>query len=93
MVVIDADGHVEESTSMFSLIDTDYYDWRPMALGFGTDSALSHYNTVWLIDGKAYPNLAGKGGTIFVTPTIMERAKEKPLSIPARVLTDVQGPA
>ncbi len=89
MMVIDADGHVEESTTMFGSIENEYYPRRPLALGFDRDTALGDRNAVWLIDGKAYPKLTGKGGVIFLTPTLMEKAKRKSVSIPAQELTDV----
>jgi len=90
MTVIDADGHVEESLAMFSFLEKEYYGQRPIALGFDRDTAYGDHNAVWLIDGKTYPKLIGKGGFRFVTPTIMERAKQKPVSIPAQELTDVK---
>ena len=90
MVVVDADGHVEESVAMFNCLEGEYYARRPLALGFGTDTILGANNAVWLIDGIAYPKLVGKGGVRFVTPTLMEAAKLKPSSIPAQELTDVE---
>lgn len=89
MTVIDADGHIEESAAMFELIEEPYYGRRPIAVNFDSNTALGGYNAVWLIDGKTYPNILGKGGSIFVTPTSMDRAKAKPYSIPAQELTDV----
>lgn len=89
MTVVDADGHVEESTAMFELMDEEYYARRPIAVGFANDTVLGDYNAVWLIDGKSYPNMLGKGGTRFITPTLMNRAKQKPYSVPAQELTDV----
>ena len=90
MTVVDADGHVEESVAMFGHMEKEYYDRRPLALGFGTDTILGINNAVWLIDGKAYPKLVGKGGVRFVTPTLMEAAKLKLASIPAQELRDVE---
>jgi len=90
MTVIDADGHVEESPEMFSLLEKEYYGRRPLALGFDRDTVYGEYNAVWFINGKIYPKLTGKGGVRFVTPTIMERAKRKPVSVPAQELTDVE---
>ena len=90
MTVLDADGHVEESQAMFSFLAKDCYPRRPIPLGFAPDTIYGECNAVWLIDGKSYPKLTGKGGVRFVTPTLMERAKKKPFSIPAQELTDVQ---
>jgi predicted TIM-barrel fold metal-dependent hydrolase len=89
MVVIDADGHVEESVAMFEQLEDEYYPRRPLALGFSADTILGPNNAVWLIDGVAYPKLLGKGGVRFVTPTLMDAAKAKSSSIPAQELTDV----
>lgn len=90
MVVIDADGHVEESVAMFSRIEKEYYDRRPLALEFDRDTAYGPYNAVWLIDGEVYPRVVGKRGVTLGTPTMMERARLKPASIPAQELTDVE---
>jgi predicted TIM-barrel fold metal-dependent hydrolase len=90
MTVIDADGHVEESPAMFNFLEKEYYARRPLALGFDRDTVYGPNNAVWFIDGKTYPKLVGKGGVRFVTPTIMESARRKPVSIPAQELTDVE---
>lgn len=90
MQVIDADGHVEESVAMFNLLEKEYYPRRPLALRFDEDTAYGPYNAVWLIDGEVYPKRLGKGGTTLGTPTLMERARTKPVSIPAQELTDVE---
>jgi aminocarboxymuconate-semialdehyde decarboxylase len=87
--VIDADGHVEESTAMFSRIAPEWQARRPLALEFDRDTAYGRYNAVWLIDGQVYPRPVGRGGILLGTPTLMERARMKPVSIPAQELTDV----
>ena len=89
MVVIDADAHVEESESTFGFLDKEFHGRRPLALGLGPDTAYGLDNAVWLIDGKTFPNPVSKGGTLIRTPTIMEQAKRKSVSIPAQELTDV----
>lgn len=91
MLVIDADGHVEESTAMFDFLEEEYRERRPLTLGFDRDTVYGDANAVWLIDGKTYPKLSGKGGVIFLTPTVMELAKRKPIAVPAQELNDVQG--
>lgn len=90
MVVVDADGHVEESLATFSFLEKEYYERRPLPLGFDRNTVWGSFNAVWLIDGKVYPKLAGRGGFIFRTPTIMEAAKEKKVSIAAQEMTDVE---
>ena len=89
MNVIDADGHIEESTAMFDLLEKEYYPHRPLPLGFGQDTVYGPNNAIWLLDGQTYPKFVGKGGFRFATPTIMEQAKRKAASIPAQELTDV----
>ncbi len=88
--VIDADGHVEESVAMFKFLDKDYFERRPLALGLDTDTIYGRNNAIWLIDGQTYPKMFGRGGVIFSTPTSMQVAKSKSVSIPAQELTDVQ---
>jgi predicted TIM-barrel fold metal-dependent hydrolase len=90
MIVVDADGHVEESKATFSFLEKEYYERRPLALGFDRDTVYESHNAVWFIDGKVYPKLVGKGGFTFKTPTIMEGAKEKPFPIGAQEMTDVE---
>ena len=34
MVTVDADGHVEESEATFAFLEKEYYERRPLALGF-----------------------------------------------------------
>src|SRR6266508_872284 len=90
MMVIDADGHVEESTAMFGFLEREFYPRRPIPLSFDEDTVFGVENAVWLIDAKAYPRVVGKGGVRFATPTLMKRAQLKPISIPAQELTDVE---
>src|SRR5713226_753528 len=89
MVVIDADGHIEESVAMFSGIEPEYYPRRPLALKFDLDTAYRRYNAVWLIEGEVYPRMLGRSAITLGTPTLMERAHDKAASIPAQELTDV----
>jgi uncharacterized protein len=89
MTVVDADGHVEESPAMFEYLDKECYPRRPLAVPLGRDTAYGDWNAVWLIDGKTYPQIVGRGGSRFRTPTSMEGARTKSVSIPAQELTDV----
>src|SRR5437667_6826222 len=88
-MVIDADSHVEESPAMFSFLDKEFYQRRPLPVGLDNDTAYGNYNAVWLIEGETYPTLVGKGGTIFRTPTLMDSAKLKRETIGAQEMTDV----
>ena len=87
--MIDADGHVEESTAMFSRLEEKYYSRRPIALSFDRDTAYGDHNAVWLIDGKTYPKVIGKGGVTYRTPTLMDAARQKPVSIGSQEMTDI----
>jgi hypothetical protein len=89
-MIIDADAHVEESQAMFDRLDKEYYSRRPLPVRFDGDTVFGKYNAVWLIEGKTYPKLAGKGGTIFRTPTLMEAASLKRESIGAQEMTDIE---
>src|SRR6266571_779685 len=89
MNVIDADGHVEESVAMFERLESHFYARRPLALRFESDTVYGPNNAVWFLDGETYPKLVGKGAVRFVTPTLMEAAHQKPVSVPAQELTDV----
>lgn len=88
-MIIDADAHVEESEAMFERLDKEFRPRRPLPVRFDDDTVYGKYNAVWLIDGETYPKLAGKGGTIFRTPTLMAAATLKRESIGAQELTDV----
>jgi uncharacterized protein len=89
VAVIDADGHVEESSAMFAHLDPEFYPRRPLAVDVARDTAYGDWNAVWLIDGKTYPQIVGRGGSRFRTPTSMDGARTKSVSIPAQELTDV----
>src|SRR3990167_8893422 len=89
MNVVDADSHVHESLAMFSLLEKEYHARRPVALSFATDTVYGTRNGIWLIDGDTYPRLAGKGGVVFQTPTVMEMAKQDSASVGAQEMTDI----
>ena len=89
MLVIDADSHVEESVAMFCSLEKRYYPRRPLALAFDRDTIYGANNAFWVIDGKTFPKLVGRGWTTFRTPTLMESAQKKPAAIGAQELTDV----
>ena len=61
-MIIDADSHVEESPAMFNFLDREFYDRRPLPVGFASDTAYGDHNAVWLIEGETYPKLVGKAG-------------------------------
>ena len=89
MQAIDADGHIEESQSMFDLVEEKYHRRRPIQLEAPKDTVYAPMNAFWLIDGEIYPKPFGKGAFFFGTPTVMELAKAKPASVPAQEMTDM----
>ncbi|MBM2811564.1 MAG: Amidohydrolase [Chloroflexi bacterium] len=89
MVVIDADGHVEESVQTFIHLEDEWYRRRPIIVEFAHDTVYAPWTASWLIDVKTYPNIMGKGGGRLGTPTTSDFAKAKPSSIPSQEITDV----
>jgi predicted TIM-barrel fold metal-dependent hydrolase len=76
---------------MFNGIEKEFYARRPQALKLEENTAWGDWNAIWLIDGEVYPRIVGgRNGLILGTPTLMERAHQKPVSIPAQELTDVE---
>lgn len=65
MVVIDADGHVEECDETFSdkYLDAAYRSRRPQVIASDAGRAF------WLIDDQLFPRLAGRGCHVLGTPT------------------------
>ena len=90
MNIIDADGHVEESPTMFEFLDKEFYQLRPLPLGLSRDTVYGRFNAVWLIDGAVFPKITGKGAVPFGNPTLMDTAQRKSVSIGAQELTDVE---
>ena len=71
--IIDADTHIAESESMWSLIDEIMYHRRPVMLSVPDDTLYRDFNVVWLIDGNIFPKAAGKGGFRLITPAASMR--------------------
>ena len=90
MKVIDADAHVYESPDTWSHLDPSFQNQRPLPIKIDLDTPYGRHNAFWLIEGKAFPKMAGRGLHIFGTPTISESALAKPMTVGAQTLTDVQ---
>lgn len=90
MRVIDADSHVEECSDTWKHLDKEFYGERPIPLSFADDTAYGRHNAIWLIEGKAFPKLIGRGLHIFGTPPISKNAQAKSVSVGAQTLTDIQ---
>ena len=90
MKIIDADAHVEECAETWSFLDQEFYRQRPLPIQIDTDTPYGRNNAFWLIEGKVFPKLAGRGIHTFATPPISEYARSKPISVGAQSLTDVK---
>lgn len=82
MLVIDADGHIEESPSMFERLEPEFRHRRPQPVVLERDSIYGERNALWIIDGQAFH--------FGSNPTAMERAQRKPASIGAQEMTDIE---
>jgi len=90
MKVIDADAHVEECEETWKFLDREFYRLRPLPVRIDPDTPYGANNAFWLIDGKAFPKLAGRGLHTFATPPISEYAQSKPFSVGAQTLADIK---
>jgi predicted TIM-barrel fold metal-dependent hydrolase len=90
MKVIDADAHVEECAETWSFLEPEFHRQRPLPILIDPDTPYGRNNAVWLIEGKVFPKLAGRGLLTFATPPISEYAKAKPIAVGAQSLTDIE---
>jgi len=68
MRVLDADGHVIEDEAMFADIEREFYPRRPVISWLPPDTIAGDFNSVWVIEGKAFPTPGGRGETLFFLP-------------------------
>jgi len=86
--VVDADGHVIEPQAMFAHLEAEFWPRRPLPLMLPTDTHCGEANAVWLVEGKALPNIGGIGGrTTFFMPGT-ERSLRSAASIGDQTLED-----
>ena len=90
MKIIDADAHVEECAETWTFLDQEFFVQRPLPIRIDTDTPYGRNNAFWLIEGKVFPKLAGRGIHTFATPPISEYAKSKPVPVGAQTLTDIE---
>ena len=88
-LIIDADGHVEESAAVWEYVEPAFYDRRPIEVTLPNLPVYGGVNAFWFVDGKAAHRLSGKGMNISLTPVSMERAQAKPFSIGSQTIADV----
>jgi len=89
MSVIDADGHVLEPVEMFDELPEEFYPKRPLPVFFPSDTERGIFNGCWIIEGKTYPTIGSRGGTIFPIPGT-EALKKRDVSVASQTLSDVQ---
>jgi len=88
--VVDADTHIAESESMWSLMDKEMYHRRPVLLSAPEDTLYGPRNVFWLIDGNIFPKPAGKGSFRLITPSGGKlETTRRDIHIGCRELTDV----
>ncbi len=86
----DVDAHVEESVHTWKYLDEKYARRRPIPVTLEGEPALLGQNAFWLIDGAVVPRTAGKGLSLFGTPTTSQHARRKPFAIASQELTDIE---
>jgi len=89
-ITFDVDAHVEESADTWKYLDEKFVRRRPVPVTLEEQPALLGQNAFWLIDGAVVPRTAGKGLSLFGTPTSSHHARGKPFAIVSQELTDVQ---
>ncbi|NIO11438.1 MAG: amidohydrolase family protein, partial [Deltaproteobacteria bacterium] len=87
MAVIDADGHVIEPLAMFEDIPREFHPRRPIPVFMPTDTHRGDFNGCWIIEGKTFPNIGGKGNTIFFIPEDA-RSKARDVTLASQTLSD-----
>jgi predicted TIM-barrel fold metal-dependent hydrolase len=90
MANFDADAHVEESPETWKYLDDKFSRRRPVPVTLEDQPALLGQNSFWLIDGAVVPRTAGKGLSLFGTPTTSRHAREKPFVVGSQELTDIE---
>jgi predicted TIM-barrel fold metal-dependent hydrolase len=89
--IIDADTHISEGESMWSLMDKSMHPRRPLMLSVPEDTVFGNRNAFWLIDGEIYPKAGGKGSFALVTPSAQKvQEGRKDSTIPSREMTDIK---
>jgi predicted TIM-barrel fold metal-dependent hydrolase len=90
MLAFDVDAHVEESLETWKYLDEKFARRKPIPVTLEDQPALLGQNAFWLIDGTVVPRTAGKGLSLFGTPTTSRHAREKPFSIGSQEMTDIE---
>jgi len=89
MRVIDADGHVIEPETMFRELGEEFYPRRPLLVYLPTDTERADFNGCWIVEGRTYPTMGGKGRTTFFVPKD-ERSKKTAVQLESQTLEDME---
>jgi predicted TIM-barrel fold metal-dependent hydrolase len=89
MRVIDVDGHIMEPEEMFAELPHEFYPRRPILVFLPKDTLREDFNGCWIIEGKTYPTMGGRGRTTFFVPGD-ERSKKMDVSIGSQTLADTE---
>jgi predicted TIM-barrel fold metal-dependent hydrolase len=74
---------------MWQYLEPEFYSQRPVPVTIDPDTIFGKNNAFWLIEGKVFPKLTGRGIHTFGTPPISIFAKSKGVSVGAQTLTEV----
>ena len=88
MTVIDADGHIFEPEAMFEELPREFYPRRPIPVFLPTDTERGERNGCWIIEGKTYPTIGGRGRNTFDVPG-SAKMRKRGLSLGSVTLADV----
>src|SRR5712692_8710411 len=88
--VVDADGHVIEPEAMFAYLEEEFRPHRPLPVMLPPDTPSGDANGVWLIEGKALPNIGGVGGRTTFSVAGTQRSLKSAASLGDQTLEDVE---
>ncbi len=86
--VYDADSHIAEPEAMWQKLDPEFHPRRPVIVSVPPDTLYGKADHMWLIDGRIFPRMAGRGSSPLVTPVSQTFVREMP-DVPERDMTDL----
>ena len=86
--VYDADSHIAEPEVMWTKLDPEFHPRRPVVVSVPSDTLYGKSDHMWLIDGRIFPRVAGRGGSPLITPVSQTFVQEMP-DVPSRDLSDL----
>src|SRR5437773_11730662 len=90
--IIDSDTHISESEAMWSMMDKEMHQRRPVLLKSPEDTLYGPRNAFWLIDGNIFPKPNGKGSFRLITPSASKLESSRgDLHLAYREMTDIPG--